>query len=66
MRNTHRCPKCGGTDIVHIPAAEWLFSGGIRTYAGLHKGRRVLTERCICRGCGYVEIWVKPEHLKRL
>ena len=66
MRNTHCCPKCGGTDIVRIPASEWLFSRGINVYTGLHKGNKVLVERYICRSCGYLENWVKPERLNRL
>ena len=47
MRNTHCCPKCGGTDIVLIPASEWLFIRGINVYTGLHKGNKVLVERCL-------------------
>lgn len=66
MRNTHRCPKCGQTDIVCIPASEWMFSRGINVYTGFHSGSKVLVERYICKNCGYLEHWVKREHLPRL
>lgn len=55
MKRTHACPKCGCTQIVHVPASQWLFARGGNAYLGLHLGEKVLISKYICTGCGYVE-----------
>lgn len=57
MKRTHTCPKCGGTQLVHVPASQWLFARGGNAYLGLHRGERVLISKYICTSCGYVENW---------
>ena len=54
MKRTHACPKCGCTQIVHVPASQWLFARGGNAYLGLHLGEKVLISKYICTGCGYV------------
>ncbi len=67
MKNTHKCPKCGGTALYHVAPSEWLFTRGINAYTGLHKGGKVLISRFICTDCGYVESWAeRPQDLAAL
>lgn len=67
MKRTHTCPKCGGTQLVHVPASQWLFARGGNAYLGLHRGGKVLISKYICTGCGYVENWAgRPQDLAAL
>ena len=67
MKRTHACPKCGCTQIVHVPASQWLFARGGNAYLGLHLGEKVLISTYICTGCGYVENWAeRPQDLAAL
>ena len=50
MKRTHACPKCGCTQIVHVPASQWLFARGGNAYLGLHLGEKVLISKYICTG----------------
>ena len=60
MKNSHTCPKCGGTDIVRCKTKSLGQSGEIP--AGLFDGAPV--SRWVCCTCGYCELWV--DHLKWL
>ena len=67
MKRTHACPKCGCTQIVHVPASQWLFARGGNAYLGLHLGEKVLISKYICTGCSYVENWAeRPQDLAAL
>ena len=67
LKRTHACPKCGCTQIVHVPASQWLFARGGNAYLGLHLGEKVLISKYICTGCGYVENWAeRPQDLAAL
>ena len=59
MRNTGRCPKCGGTDLLTVePGLYNSFPVGFFT--------NVKIQRYVCRGCGYTEEWVAEESMERL
>ena len=59
MRNTGRCPKCGGTDLLAVePGLYNSFPIGFFTNAKI--------QRYVCRGCGYTEEWVAEESMERL
>jgi len=59
MRNTHRCPKCGGTDVIAVePALYNSFPVGIFAQAKL--------ERWVCCTCGYSEEWVERDKLDKV
>lgn len=57
MKLTGTCPKCGSTD-VH-PALH-SNTNNIRPVEG-RSSDTVYTTHYVCRSCGYVEEWVKPE-----
>jgi C4-type Zn-finger protein len=56
------CPKCGGTD-VH-PALH-SNANSIRPAETIHAST-VYTSHYVCRTCGYVEEWVKPQEMPML
>ncbi len=59
MRNTHRCPKCGGTDIITVePIQNGYLATGVFAGAGL--------ERWVCCTCGFSEEWVDRKKLDKV
>ena len=56
------CPKCGGTD-VH-PALH-SNANNLRPVETI-RSSTVYTTHYVCRTCGYVEEWVKPEEMPLL
>ncbi len=59
MRNTHRCPKCGGTEIITVePGLYNSFPVGFVTQAKL--------ERWVCCTCGFSEEWVEQDKLDKV
>lgn len=61
MKRTHTCPKCGSTQLAHVPASQWLFARGGNAYLGLHFGQKVLISKFVCTRCGYVEQWAERQ-----
>ena len=59
MKRTHKCPKCGSTDIAFVPdnAHRYLANSICVTKAAWVK--RIPVARYVCCGCGYVENWVE-------
>ena len=62
MKRTGICPKCGSTD-VH-PALH-SNSNYIRPVESICAST-VYTTHYVCRSCGYIEEWVKPEEMPLL
>ena len=62
MKNTRKCPKCGGTDIVRCKA---VVNGA---YDRIQRGiiAQANTDRWVCCDCGYCELWVDQAALKDL
>ena len=54
------CPKCGGTEILHIDGRSVI--GGVIP-AGW-TGAKV--NRFLCIGCGYSEEWIEPKDIAKL
>ena len=60
MKNTGKCPKCGGTELLRIDGRSVI--GGVIpagwTGAKLH--------RFLCTGCGYSEEWMDRKDISKL
>lgn len=56
------CPKCGGTDIHRALHAD---ANHIRPAEG-NSSTVTYTTHYVCRACGFVEEWIKPEELPLL
>lgn len=63
MKNTNKCPKCGGEDIVRIDGY-----GGEYTANQIRAGFffKVNVNRYLCCSCGFSEEWIDEEDLQVL
>ncbi len=62
MKNSHRCPKCGGEDIIRCKTAVNGAYDKIQT--GIFSTAE--TDRWVCCACGYCELWVDEEALENV
>ena len=66
MKITKQCPKCGSTNI-HISEGGVGSNGsGNIIPTGSFSWQAVPVDRYICCGCGYVEEWIRTDHLERI
>ncbi len=64
MKNTHVCPKCGGSDIVRIEGKVNAYGNVVLTGATILSA--VPVQRYVCCGCGFSEEWFDEEDLDKL
>lgn len=57
MKNTGKCPKCGQTNIITIPAESRLYNA----VSGMTAFTLVYCQRFVCGECGFVEQWMANE-----
>ena len=62
MKNSRRCPKCGGAEVIRCKTA--VNGAYDKLQAGVF--RMVQTDRWVCCSCGYCELWADPEHMNEL
>jgi ribosomal protein S27AE len=60
MKDSKKCPKCGGDDILIVPG--WVGShksGQFIRMPGFHLiSANIKVDRYVCGRCGYIEEWV--------
>ncbi len=66
MKNTHTCPKCGGTDVLRIPGTSGAYGTGNNIPSGKTIFSYVLVHRYLCCSCGYSEEWIDKEDIEKL
>ena len=66
MKNTHICPKCGGTDILMIPGKAGAYGTGNNIQVGMTNLSAILVDRYLCCSCGYSEEWIDKEDIPKL
>ena len=66
MRNTHVCPKCGGSDILRIEGYRGAYGSGNVIPTGMTMFSSVRVQRYLCCGCGYSEEWIDREDIPAL
>lgn len=60
MKNTGRCPKCGGGRIIRVPDQPRRHASGNNIYTStLTLAGKIPVIRYVCTDCGYVENWVE-------
>ena len=66
MKNTRRCPKCGGTDLLRVDGYTGAYGSGnnIMVGATIFSGANV--NRYICCTCGYTEEWIDKEDMEKV
>lgn len=57
MKNSGRCPKCSGSEIVRVPGELTGFGGGNWIRVGATVFSNVKVSRYVCVGCGFLEEW---------
>ena len=66
MKNTGKCPKCGGTDLLFIPGGVAAYGAGNNIMSGGTIFTAVPVNRYLCIQCGYSEEWVDLEYMPKL
>ena len=66
MKNSRRCPKCNGTDILLVPGKAGPYESGNNIMTGMTIFSAVMVDRYVCCKCGYSEEWIRREDIERL
>ncbi len=66
MRDSHKCPKCGGGKILRIEGSVGAHGVGNNITAGATIFSSVKLPRYLCCRCGYLEEWIDPEFLPQI
>ncbi len=66
MKQTHICPKCQSTDIIHVPGKAGAYGAGNNIQLGWTNFSAVLVHRYVCGRCGYSEEWIDKADLRAL
>lgn len=66
MKNSHKCPKCGGTDLLKIPGKAGPYGAGNNIQVGMTYFSAVLVDRYVCCSCGYSEEWINRGDIEKL
>lgn len=60
MKNTHKCPKCGSSEIIRVPDNPYRHASGNNIYTTkMTLIGKIPVIRYVCSSCGYVENWVE-------
>ena len=66
MKQTNRCPKCNGTEIVRIKGNAGPYGTGNNIQTGRTIFSAVLVHRYLCCTCGFSEEWIDQEDLMKI
>ena len=66
MKNTRICPKCRGTNIVHINGYTGAYGSGNNIMVGKTVFSAVDVHRYICCTCGFSEEWIDKADLSKI
>ncbi len=66
MKNTRRCPKCGGTDLLRVDGYTGAYGSGNNIMVGATIFSGVNVNRYICCTCGYTEEWIDKEDMEKV
>ena len=66
MKNSHRCPKCNGNDILVVPGKAGAYGSGNNIQMGMTIFSAVMVDRYVCCKCGYSEEWIRREDIDNL
>lgn len=69
MKNTRKCPKCGGSDILFVPGSAGPYENGNNIMKDLKiksVKSAVPVDRYICTRCGFSEEWIDLDNMDKL
>lgn len=63
MKNTNRCPKCGGYEILFVEGRVGAYGSGNNIITGVTIFSGIKVDRYVCGTCGYSEEWIRREDI---
>lgn len=66
MRNTKKCPKCGGRKIIRIEGKVGPYGTGNNIQTGMTIFSAIKVQRYLCCECGFSEEWIDPQDIPAL
>lgn len=66
MKNTKKCPKCGGSEIIFLPGSAGAYGTGNNIMTGHTIMSAVPVDRYICAACGFSEEWIDLDNMDKL
>lgn len=66
MKNTGKCPKCGGTDIRMVEGFVGAAGTGNNLLLGLSIYSGIPKNTYVCCDCGYTEEWINEGDIERV
>ncbi len=66
MKNTHRCPKCNGVNIMIFDGYVGAYGSGPHLMAGATTLSAVRKDNYVCCDCGYTEEWIPLEDIPKV
>lgn len=64
MKETGKCPKCGGNDIVRFDGYVGGYGAGNNIMLGCTVFSAVNVNRYVCCKCGFTEEWIDLEDIE--
>lgn len=58
MKNTGRCPKCDGNNLIRIPGCADGYGAGNNIKYGITIFSYIKVTRYVCSNCGFSEEWI--------
>lgn len=66
MKNTRKCQKCGGSDIIFVSGSARAYGAGNNIMIGHTIMSAVPVDRYICIRCGFSEEWIDLDNMDKL
>lgn len=66
MKNTAKCPKCNGNNIVLVEGKSLKYGAGSVVLTGPTYLNLSPIDRYICLDCGYVEYWASKSSIEKI
>ncbi len=66
MKNTRKCPKCGGNDILIVDGYAGAYGAGNNIMVGGTIFSAVGVDRYICCSCGFTEEWIDTGKMEKI
>ena len=66
MKNTRKCPKCGGTDIRMVEGFVGGCGAGNNIVLGCTTLSAIKKNTYICCDCGYTEEWINRDDIENV
>ena len=66
MKNTKKCPKCSGEEILRFNGHCGAYGSGNNLMLGATLFSAVNVNRYVCTSCGYSEEWIDERDLDKV